>query len=144
MSASPLSGLVDGQIQRDPGNPIPRVGEPTYAAPPAKLLVVGGLRGPDATDADWARLAARLQPVAYREPAKREQWGLPQPAASLRPGWMRTRVRNRPVGDRGRLENITSDVCRAAVAQHRTLQKAADALKISRRCLAGRLAECKQ
>ena len=144
MSASPLSGLVDGQIQRDPGNPIPRVGEPTYAAPPAKLLVVGGLRGPDATDADWARLAARLQPVAYREPAKCEQWGLPQPAASLRPGWMRTRVRNRPVGDRGRLENITSDVCRAAVAQHGTLQKAADALKISRRCLAGRLAECKQ
>ena len=143
MSASPLHGICD-QIQREPGNPIPHVGESVYVAPPVKLLVVGGLRGPDATDADWARLAARLQPVAYREPAKREQWGLPQPAASLRPGWMRTRVRNRPVGDRGRLENITSDVCRAAVAQHGTLQKAADALKISRRCLAGRLAECKQ
>lgn len=82
MSASPLSGLSDGQIQREPGNPIPYAEERRWTPAPPRVLMSGGQWGPDATDADRALLSARLAPVAYREPAKRKQWA-PQ-AAPLR------------------------------------------------------------
>ena len=63
MSASPLCGLADGQIQRTKGNPIPYLGESRWTPPPARVLLVGRNRGPDATDAEWRAIQAKLAPV---------------------------------------------------------------------------------
>ena len=63
MSASPLSGLADGQIQRNQGNPIPYVMEPVWVASPARVLIRDGKRGPDATDAEWRAIQAKLAPI---------------------------------------------------------------------------------
>ena len=146
MSASPITGLTSGQIQREPGGAIPYAGERCWTPPPPRILMSGGQWGPDATEADRALLGARLAPVAYVE--KRlvvRDWAAclvarKNPACKPeRPSWMRKRVRERPVGARGKLEQITPDVCRAALTLHGTRQAAADSLGISRRCLAGRL-----
>ena len=127
---------------------IPYAGERCWTPPPPRILMSGGQWGPDATEADRARLQANLAPVAYVE--KRlavRDWAAclvarKNPACTpVRPTWMRARVRERLVGDRGRLDNITTELCREALAKHGSQQAAAESLGISRRCLAGRLKE---
>ena len=80
MSASPLSGLADGQIQREQGGAIFRSGERCYGSGPVIHYVIAGKPARECLRGVASRIG---EPVAYREPAKREQWG-PQAAAPPR------------------------------------------------------------
>ena len=80
MSASPLSGLADGQIQREQGGAIFRSGERCYGSGPVIHYVIAGKPARECLRGVASRIGG---PVAYREPVKRKQWA-PQAAAPPR------------------------------------------------------------